>query len=121
MDVQVVTEDQSNNNSEDPPLLPVAVAFANTDQRFSKGLRGKLRDKMIAMVRNFGGWEIKKKWELRAGDNDLRLHLEGKGVSRDLIRKMITVSARRLSKMDYDGIATVIKQIPLINFASPPE
>ena len=70
--------------------------------------RGKLRDKMIAMVRNFGGWEIKKKWELRAGDNDLRLHLEGKGVSRDLIRKMITVSARRLSKMDYDGIATVI-------------
>ena len=44
--------------------------------------RGKLRDKMIAMVQNFSGWEIKKKWELRAGDNDLRLHLEGKGVSR---------------------------------------
>ena len=35
--------------------MPVAVAFANTDQRFFKGLRGKQRDRMIAMVRNFGG------------------------------------------------------------------
>jgi hypothetical protein len=35
---------------------------------------------MIAMVRNNFGRELKKKWELRAGDNELRLHLEGKGV-----------------------------------------
>ena len=76
---------------------------------------------MIAMVKNFGGWETQKKWELRAGDAELRLHLERKGVSRDLIRKMITVSSRRLSKKDYEGIAAVIKEIPLINFATPPE
>ena len=42
-------------------------------------------------------------------------------MSRDLIRKMITVSSRRLSKKDYEGIAAVIKEIPLINFATPPE
>ena len=99
--------------------MPVAVAFANTDQRFSKGLRGKQRDRMIAMVRNFGGWDMKKKWEIRAGDAELKLHLERKGVSRDLIRKMITVSSGRLSKKDYDGIAGVIKEIPLVNFATP--
>ena len=61
--------------------MPVAVAFANTDQRFSKGLRGKQRDRMIAMVKNFGGWELQKEWKLRAGDSDLTLHLERKGVS----------------------------------------
>jgi hypothetical protein len=64
---------------------------------------------------------VVKKWELRAGDNELKLHLEGKGVSRDLISKMITLSVSRLSKKDYDGIAAVIKEIPLINFATPPE
>jgi hypothetical protein len=89
--VQAVTEDQSNNNYEDAPLLPVPVAFVNDDQRFYKGLRGKQRDSMNAMVRNFGGWEIKKKWDFRACDNELKLHLEVKGVSRDLIRKMISV------------------------------
>ena len=75
---------------------------------------------MIAMVRNYGVWELKKKWELRAGDNELRLYLEGKGVSSDLLRKMITVTARRLTKKDYDGLATVIEQIPLIHFRRPP-
>jgi hypothetical protein len=45
----------------------------------------------------------------RAGDNELKLHL------------MVTVSARRPSKMDYDGIAAVIKQIPRINLVTPPE
>ena len=86
-DVQVVTEYQSNNNTENPPPLPVTVAFSSKDQRFSKGLRGKERDRMIAMVKNFGGWETQKKWELRAEDAELRLHLERKGVSSDLIRK----------------------------------
>ena len=120
-DVQEVTEDQNNNLSEDAPLVPAPVAFASTDRRFSKGLRGKQRDKMIALVRNYGAWDLKKKWESRTGDSELRLHLEGKGVSRDLIRKMITVSVRKLTRTDYDGIATVIKQIPLAYFATPPE
>jgi hypothetical protein len=88
---------------------------------FSKGLRGRQRDRMIAIVQNFGGLEIQKNWEIMAGDNELKLHMEGKRVSRNLIRKMITVSVRRLSKKDYGGIAAVIKEIPLINFATPPE
>ena len=59
-DVQEVTEDQNNNLSEDAPLLPApAPAFANTDRRFSAGIKGKQRDKMIAMVR--------KRWESRSG------------------------------------------------------
>ena len=40
-DVQVEAEEQSNNNTEDPPLLQVPVAFACKDQRFSKVIRGK--------------------------------------------------------------------------------
>ena len=57
--------------------------------------------------------------ELRAGDEELRLHLERKGVSRALIRKMVTVSTRKLSKKDYDGIAAVTNVIPLGNFNTP--
>jgi hypothetical protein len=73
--VQEVTEDQNNNLSEDAPLLLApAPAFANTDRRFS-GIKGKQRDKMIAMVRNFGAWELKKKWESRSGDSEMRLNL----------------------------------------------
>ena len=52
---------------------------------------------------------------------DLRLHLERKGVSRDLIRKMVTVSVRKLSKKDYEGIVSMTQLIPLINFKTPPE
>jgi hypothetical protein len=63
---------------------------------------------MIAMVKNFGRWET----QAPPGEE---------GVSRDLIRKMITVYSRRLSKKDYEGIAAVIKEIPLINFKTPPE
>ena len=73
---------------------------------------------MVAMVNNFGAWETQKQGELRAGDAELRLHLERKGVSRDLIRKMVTVSSRKLSKKDYAGIAAVTNVIPLINFNS---
>jgi hypothetical protein len=54
-DVQEVTDDQNNNLSKDAPLPAPAPAFANTDMRFSAGIRGKLIDKMIVMVRNFGG------------------------------------------------------------------
>ena len=72
---------------------------------------------MVAMVKNFGGWETERKWDLRAGDAELRLHLERKGVSR--IRIMVTVSARKLSKKDYDGIAAVTNVIPLGNFNTP--
>jgi hypothetical protein len=105
-DVQEVTEDQNNNLSEDNPLLPAPVGFANINRRFSTGLRGKQRDKMIALVRNYGEWDLKKKWDSRTGDSELRLHLAEKGVSRDLIRKMSTVSIRKLTKKDYDGICT---------------
>jgi hypothetical protein len=34
--------------------LSATVAFANIDRRFSAGLRGKERDKMIALARNYG-------------------------------------------------------------------
>ena len=39
---------------------------------------------MVAMVKNFGGWVTQKKWELRAGEAELRLDLERKRVSWDL-------------------------------------
>ena len=35
---------------------------------------------MVAMVNNFGGLDTQKKWEIRAGDAELRLHQERKGV-----------------------------------------
>jgi hypothetical protein len=92
LDVQEITEDQNNNLSEDAPLLPAPVAFANTDRRFSAGIKGNQRDKMIALVRNYGAWDLKKKWESRTGDSQLRLHLAEKGVSMGLIRKIITMS-----------------------------
>ena len=38
-----------------------------------------------------------------------------------MIRRMITVSIRKLTQKDYDGISTGIRQIPLIHFATPPE
>ena len=76
---------------------------------------------MVAMVKSFGGWETKKKWNLRVGDTDLRLHLERKVVSRDLIRRMVTVSSRRLTKKVYEGISAVIYVIPLKNFKTLPK
>jgi hypothetical protein len=76
---------------------------------------------MIALVRNSGAWDLKKKWESRSGDSELRLHLADKVVSRDLIRKMITVSIRKLTQKDYDDISTVIRQIPVACLATPPE
>jgi hypothetical protein len=38
-----------------------------------------------------------------------------------MIRRAITVSIRRLTQKDYDGISSVIRQIPLVHFATPPE
>ena len=63
--MQESTDDQNNNLSKDAPLLPaLAPAFANTDRRFSAGIRGKLRDKMIVMVRDFSEWDLMKRLEL---------------------------------------------------------
>jgi hypothetical protein len=42
-DEQVVSEELSNNNTEDPPLLSVPYTFSSNDQRYSKGVRSKKR------------------------------------------------------------------------------
>ena len=34
---------------------------------------------------------------------------------------MVTVSVRKLSKKDYEGIVSMTQLIPLINFKTPPE
>ena len=103
-------------------LLPEpAVRFANTDRRFSAGLRGKQRDRLVVTVRNYGGNDLKKDWKIRGGTPELRLHLAQQGVSEEMIRRAITVSLRRLSQKDYDGITAVIKQIPLEHFSTTAE
>jgi hypothetical protein len=38
-----------------------------------------------------------------------------------MIRRAITVSLRRLTQKDYDGITAVIKQIPLVHFSASAE
>ena len=121
LDVQEVTEDNNNTVTKSTPLPAPAPRFANTDRRFSAGLRGKQRDRLVVNVRNFGGQDLKKEWEARAGTPELRLHLAQQGVSEELIRRAITVSLRRLTQKDYDGITAVIKQIPLVHFSASAE
>ena len=72
-------------------------------------------------VRNFGGKDLQKRLEARAGTPELRLHLAQQGVSEELIRRAITVSLRRLAQKDYNGISSVIRQIPLVHFSAPTE
>ena len=48
---------------------------------------------MAHKVKDFGGKELQKEWKLRGSDTDLRLHLERQGVSRDMIRRVVTVTA----------------------------
>jgi hypothetical protein len=121
LDVQEVTEDNNNTVAKSTPLPAPAPRFANTDRRFSAGLRGKQRDRLVVTVRNFGGKDLKKRWEARAGTPELRLHLAQQGVSEELIRRAITVSLRRLTQKDYDGISSVIRQIPLVHFSTSTE
>jgi hypothetical protein len=42
-DEQVASEELSNNNTEDPPLLSVPYNFSSNDQWYSKGVRSKER------------------------------------------------------------------------------
>ena len=120
-DVQEVTEDNNNTLSKSTPLPAAAPAFASNAMRFSNGIRGKMRDDLVWTVRNFGGKDLKKRWEARAGTPELRLHLAQQGVSEELIRRAITVSLRRLTQKDYDGISSVIRQIPLVHFSTSTE
>jgi hypothetical protein len=99
-DMQEVTDGQNTTLSKDTLLPAPAPAFASNDRRFSAGIRGKLRDKLVVMVRNFGGKDLKKR--CRAGDSELQLHLAEQGVSEEMIRRMITVSIRRLTQKYYD-------------------
>jgi hypothetical protein len=62
-DVQEVTDGQNNTLSKDTPLQAPAPAFASNDRRFSAGIRGNLRDKLVVIVRNFGGNDLKKRWK----------------------------------------------------------
>ena len=43
------------------------------------------------------------------------------GVSEEMIRRAITVSLRRIGQREYDGISSVIRQIPLVHFATSTE
>ena len=115
-DEQVVAEELSNNHTDGPPLQSVPVAFTSNDQRFYMDAAIRERSRMAFKVKAFGGRELQKEWKLRCSDADLRLHLERQGVSRDMIRRMVMVSARHLSRKDYDGIVAVTKLIPLVNF-----
>ena len=75
LDVQEVTNDNNNTVAKSTPLPAPAPRFANTDRRFSAGLRGKQRDRLVVTVRNFGGKDLQKRWEARAGTPELHLHL----------------------------------------------
>ena len=37
-----------------------------------------------------------------------------------MIRRVVTVTAKHISRKDYDGIVAVTKLIPLVNFKTPP-
>jgi hypothetical protein len=116
--VQEATDRQNNTLSKDAPLPAAAHAFASNDRRFSAGIRGKQRDDLVWMVRNYGGKNLKKRWESRAGDSELQLHLAQQGVSEEMIKRAITVSIRRLTQKDYDGISSEIRKILLMHFAT---
>ena len=119
--MQEVTEDNNNTVAKSTPLPAPAPRFANTDRRFSAGLRGKQRDRLVVTVFNFGGKELKKEWKARAGTPELRLHLAQQGVSEEMIRRAITASLRRMGQREYEGISSVIRQIPLVHFVTSTE
>ena len=72
---QVVAEENSNSNSEGPPLQEVPVVFSSADLR-NKDTAERERSKLAVNVMDFGGKELKKEWRNRASETDLMRHLE---------------------------------------------
>ena len=102
-DEQVVAEEISNSNTDGPQLQAVPVVFASNDLRHIDAA-GRERSNMAFKVKNFGGKELQKKWHNRTSDSDMRRHLERKGLARDMIWRVVMVTAEHLSRKDYDGI-----------------
>ena len=97
---QVVAEENSNSNTEGPPLQAVPVFFASNDLRHMDAA-GRERSKLAVKVIDSGGKELKKDWHNRASETDLRRHLKRQGVATasDMIRRVVTVTAKHLSIM----------------------
>jgi hypothetical protein len=97
---QVVAVENSNSNTEGPPLQAVPVVFASNDLRHMDAA-GRERSKLAVKVIDSGGKELKKDWHNRASERDLRRHLKRQGVAtaRDKIRRVVTVTAKHPSNM----------------------
>ena len=63
---------------------------------------------------------MKKEGCYRASETDLMRHLERQGVARDIVRRVVTLTAKHLFEKDYDGIKKAVNQIPLAYFEPPP-
>ena len=55
------------------------------------------------------------------GTHDLKRYLEKSGVSKDMIKRAVTISANHLSTRDYEGIVKGVEQIPLMYFEPEPQ
>ena len=97
----------------------VPPVFANTDTRIQRAY-SKNRTKLASIIMGFGVKEGKKEKSGRASFDDLKRFLDRKGFSRDNIRRAVTISARHLSRQDYEGLNKIVKQIQLKYLAKMP-
>ena len=61
--------------------------------------------------------EGKREYSNRASSHDLKRFLEKAGVSKDMLKRAVTISAKR----DDESIVKGVKQIPLVYFEPEPQ
>ena len=61
-----------------------------------------------------------REYRERASSDDLKLFLENSGVTKDMIKRSVTISAKHLYTRDHEGIVKGVKQIPLMYFEPDP-
>ena len=113
--VHVEAVHPSSSVSEDPVLQEVPAVFASADVR-EDDISFRNRSKLSAKIKSFGQVEVKREYSNRASSDDLKRFLEKEGVSKDMLKRAVSISVRHLSTGDYKGIVKVFMQIPLIYF-----
>ena len=83
----------------------------NTDVR-DEDSAIKNTSKLTVKIRSFGKHEGKREYRDRASSDDLKRFLEKYGVTKFMIKMVVTISTNHLSTSDYEGIVKVVKQIP---------
>ena len=86
----------------------------------SRSNSARNRTKLAATIMGSGVHEGKKEKSDRAFSDDLKRFLDREGFSRDKIRRAVTISARHLSRQDYEGLNKIVKQIQLKYLAKMP-